>query len=67
MSLLVERLNEIFTVTKRELVPLIQKICKSSVKSNYVIPKPLEGQTAFTVEKQKEMCSEVAKAIGKNP
>jgi len=62
----VERLNEIFTVTKRELVPLIQKICKSPVKSNYVVPTSLEGQTAFTVDKQKEMCSEVAKAIGNN-
>ena len=67
LTSVVERLNEIFTVTKRELVPLIQKICKSSVKSAYVVPKPLEGQSAFTVEKQKEMCSEVATAIGNKP
>lgn len=60
----VQRLNEIFTAAKKELVPLIQRIGASDVKAKYVVPAPLCGQEAYGVDKQKEMCAEIAKAIG---
>jgi len=60
----VARLNDIFTAAKKELVPLIQRVCSSPVKKTYLVPDALKGQEAFTVEKQKEMCKEIAEAIG---
>lgn len=37
-----ERLNEIFSTLKPDLVPLLQAIAASKTKKSYVIPKPLE-------------------------
>lgn len=37
-----ERLNEIFSIVKPSLVPLIQAIAASSAKKSYKAPQPLE-------------------------
>ena len=36
------RLNEIFSIAKTDLVPLIKAICTSDSKKNYITPEPLK-------------------------
>lgn len=60
------RLDEIFTEVKRNIVPIIKSIKESSKCKNYVVPEPLKGGPLWEVEKQKELCAEIAEAIGFN-
>ena len=55
------RIGEIFTFLKDELDPLISKIATSSAKKQYVAPDALKGSELWKVDKQKEMCLEIAK------
>lgn len=57
------RLNEIFSVVKRDLCPLIQAITASETFKNYRAPVAL-AEVPFDVDKQKEMCAEIARLIG---
>lgn len=59
-----ERLNEIFTVTRAALIPLIKNIVDSEAAKSYKVPSPLQGGDSWSVEKQTAMCKEIAQAIG---
>ena len=59
-----KRLDEIFTAVKSDLIPLIKTICASDEKKNYITPEALKGGENWSIPKQKELCIEIAEAIG---
>jgi carboxypeptidase Taq len=59
-----DRLNQIFSATRGELIPLIKDITSSSTAKAYKVPAPLQGGDSWSVEKQTVMCKEIAQAIG---
>ncbi|CAM9297987.1 unnamed protein product, partial [Ectocarpus fasciculatus] len=59
-----ERINEVFKALKVGLLPFISEILSSAAHKNYTAPAALQGGPEWDVAKQKELCREIATAIG---
>lgn len=58
------RITMLFAKLKSDLNPLISSILESKEKKQYSVPSALQGGDAWSIEKQKELCLEIAHAIG---
>jgi carboxypeptidase Taq len=58
------RLDEVFSSLKPDLKQLLEKILACPSRQKYVIPDALKGGPQWSVSAQKDMCVEVAAAMG---
>ena len=58
------RITMLFSKLKSDLTPLIEDILHSAEKKKYEAPAALLGGEKWNIEKQKELCLEIATAIG---
>ena len=58
------RIDEVFQFLKQDLQPLVSDILKSDALANYSPPYALRGGDMWDVDKQRELCREIAEAIG---
>eukprot|EP01041_Mallomonas_annulata_P007569 gene7569-15522_t len=63
-GMLSSRLDEIFSSIKPDIVNLIREIAAQEQKKPYILPEPFQGGPLWTIDKQKELCIEIAQAIG---